>query len=189
MKPMGMSGRTVWSLVLLGSVLVILAGPAWGQIPTESDVYVDRGILAYGQGQYQDALQAFQEAVRMNPDNVNALYYVGMVYLAIDQPAAAQEALEQAQKLNPNDADVAFQLAPRINAAGRLGQPQLAVELLVTDRPERAQELAQYIDGLNATRQTIERSIQLAAAQQAKEQFDPALRTGQGGLRQSSPEH
>lgn len=69
--------------------------------------------------------------------------------------------------------DVAFQLAPRLNAAGRLGQPQLAVELLVTDRAERAGELAQYIDGLNATRQTIERSIQLAAAKQAKELFDP----------------
>jgi single-stranded-DNA-specific exonuclease len=66
-----------------------------------------------------------------------------------------------------------FQIAPRLNAAGRLGQPQLAVELLVTDRPERAQELAQYIDGLNATRQTLERSIQLAAAKQAKELFDP----------------
>ena len=51
--------------------------------------------------------------------------------------------------------DVAFQIAPRLNAAGRLGQPQLAVELLVTDRPERAQELAQYIDGLNGTRQTM----------------------------------
>ncbi len=70
--------------------------------------------------------------------------------------------------------DLGFQIAPRINAAGRLGQPQLAVELLVTDRPERAQELARYIDGLNATRQTLERSIQLAASKQAKNQFDPA---------------
>ena len=69
--------------------------------------------------------------------------------------------------------DLSFQIAPRLNAAGRLGQPQLAVELLVTDRPERAKELAQYIDGLNATRQTIERSIQLAASKQAGEQFDP----------------
>ena len=111
MKRMGMSGRIVWPLAMLGSLLVILAIPAWGQIPTESDVYVDRGIVAYGQSQYQDALQAFQEAVRMNPDNVNALYYVGMVYLALEQPAAAQEALEQAQKLNPNDLDVVFQLA------------------------------------------------------------------------------
>ena len=70
--------------------------------------------------------------------------------------------------------DLGFQIAPRLNAAGRLGQPQLGVELLVTDRPERAAELAQYIDGLNATRQTLERSIQLAAAKQAKETFDPA---------------
>jgi single-stranded-DNA-specific exonuclease len=70
--------------------------------------------------------------------------------------------------------DLGFQIAPRLNAAGRLGQPQLAVELLVTDRPDRAKELAQYIDGLNATRQTIERSIQLAASKQAKDLFDPA---------------
>ncbi len=75
--------------------------------------------------------------------------------------------------------DLAFTLAPRLNAAGRLGQPQLAVELLVTDRPDRALELAQYMDQLNATRQTLERSILLAATKQAKEQFDldsePAL--------------
>jgi single-stranded-DNA-specific exonuclease len=69
--------------------------------------------------------------------------------------------------------DLAFQIAPRLNAAGRLGQPQLAVELLVTDRPERAGELAQYIDGLNASRQTLERSIHLAASKQIKDQFDP----------------
>ncbi len=69
--------------------------------------------------------------------------------------------------------DLGFQIAPRLNAAGRLGQPQLAVELLTTDRQDRALELAQYIDGLNASRQTIERSIQLAASKQAKEVYDP----------------
>ncbi len=77
-------------------------------------------------------------------------------------------------KMRLDAEDLAFQIAPRLNAAGRLGQPQLGVELLVTDRPYRAQELAQYIDGLNTTRQTLERSIQLAAAKQAKESFDPA---------------
>jgi len=65
--------------------------------------------------------------------------------------------------------DIGFTLAPRLNAAGRLGQPQLAVELLITDRPDRAEELAQYIDQLNANRQTLERSIQLAAGKQARE--------------------
>ena len=76
-------------------------------------------------------------------------------------------------RMRLNAEDLGFQIAPRLNAAGRLGQPQLAVELLVTDRPDRAQELAQYIDGLNTTRQTLERSMQLAAAKQAKEAFDP----------------
>ncbi len=69
--------------------------------------------------------------------------------------------------------DVAFTLGPRLNAAGRLGQAQLAVELLVTDRPDRAKELAEYLDALNASRQTLERSIYLSANKQAKEHFDP----------------
>ncbi len=69
--------------------------------------------------------------------------------------------------------DVGFALAPRLNAAGRLAQAQLGVELLVTDRPDRAEELARYIDQLNATRQTLERSTQIAARKQIDEQFDP----------------
>ena len=69
--------------------------------------------------------------------------------------------------------DIGFSLAPRLNAAGRLGQAQLAVELLTTDRADRAEELAKYLDQLNGTRQSLERSILLAAGKQAKEQFDP----------------
>ena len=67
--------------------------------------------------------------------------------------------------------DIGFALAPRLNAAGRLAQAQLGVELLVTDRPDRALELAQYIDQLNGSRQTLERSIQLAAKKQIDEHF------------------
>jgi len=81
--------------------------------------------------------------------------------------------------------DIAFQLAPRLNAAGRLGQAQLAVELLVTDKADRATELAQYLDQLNANRQTLERSIYLAANKQVKELGDlenePALVLAQHG--------
>jgi single-stranded-DNA-specific exonuclease len=70
--------------------------------------------------------------------------------------------------------DVAFTIAPRLNAAGRLGQAQLGVELMTTRDPQRAEALAQYMDRLNADRESIERSIQLAASKQAKEQFDLA---------------
>ena len=72
-----------------------------------------------------------------------------------------------------NSEDIAFMLAPRINAAGRLGQAQLAVELLVTDSPERAAALAEYIHELNESRQSLERRIYRAACAQARDQFDP----------------
>jgi single-stranded-DNA-specific exonuclease len=69
--------------------------------------------------------------------------------------------------------DIGFGLAPRLNAAGRLGQARLAVELLTTDSEPRAAELAQYLEGLNATRKSLEQKVFLAAKKQAREQFDP----------------
>jgi single-stranded-DNA-specific exonuclease len=45
--------------------------------------------------------------------------------------------------------------------------------LMTTDSRERAQQLAEYIHELNGSRESLERSIQLAAAKQIKEQFDP----------------
>lgn len=55
--------------------------------------------------------------------------------------------------------DIGFAIAPRINAAGRLGQARLAVELLTTRNPQRALQLAEYVDQLNKQRQTVERRI------------------------------
>ena len=61
--------------------------------------------------------------------------------------------------------DIGFGIGPRINAAGRLGQARLAVELLTTDDAERAKTLAEYLEQLNKNRQTVERRI----LKQAKE--------------------
>ncbi|MFK7818226.1 MAG: single-stranded-DNA-specific exonuclease RecJ [Planctomycetaceae bacterium] len=55
--------------------------------------------------------------------------------------------------------DVAFTIGPRINAAGRLGQARLAVELLTTEDTDRAMQLSDYLDQLNKNRQTVERRI------------------------------
>jgi single-stranded-DNA-specific exonuclease len=53
--------------------------------------------------------------------------------------------------------DIAFKIAPRLNAAGRLGQARLAVELLTTTRRERAVDNARYLEDLNIKRQKLER--------------------------------
>ncbi|MCA9266346.1 MAG: single-stranded-DNA-specific exonuclease RecJ, partial [Planctomycetales bacterium] len=68
--------------------------------------------------------------------------------------------------------DIAFMVAPRLNAAGRLGKAELGVELLTTDNPERAGQLAEHICELNVERDSLERNIYLAAQQQIQQEFD-----------------
>jgi len=55
--------------------------------------------------------------------------------------------------------DVGFKLAPRINAAGRMGHARLAVELLTSANKSRSQEIALYLDDHNKSRQSLERKI------------------------------
>jgi single-stranded-DNA-specific exonuclease len=55
--------------------------------------------------------------------------------------------------------DIGFTLAPRLNAAGRLGTARLAVELLTTASPQQAVEMARYLEDLNGKRQHLERRI------------------------------
>ncbi len=54
---------------------------------------------------------------------------------------------------------IGFMLAPRINAAGRMGQIDLAVELFLTADPDRAATLAHQLCDLNRQRQAVESEI------------------------------
>ena len=54
---------------------------------------------------------------------------------------------------------IGFMLAPRITAAGRMGQIDLAVELFLTDDPDKAAEAARGLCELNRQRQAVESEI------------------------------
>jgi single-stranded-DNA-specific exonuclease len=61
---------------------------------------------------------------------------------------------------------VGFSLAPRLNAAGRMGHAREAVELLTTATGDRAEEIAQYLESQNKQRQANERKmLEVARAQ------------------------
>lgn len=55
--------------------------------------------------------------------------------------------------------DVAFRLGPRINAAGRMGDPRVALDLLLTDDPVEASNLAAEVDALNHQRRGVTDAI------------------------------
>ncbi|MFN9619544.1 MAG: single-stranded-DNA-specific exonuclease RecJ [Synechococcaceae cyanobacterium] len=64
----------------------------------------------------------------------------------------------------PLDAEaVAFRLAPRINAVGRLGDPLMVVELLTSEDSDRALELARQCEGLNRQRRELCDAIEAEA--------------------------
>ena len=60
---------------------------------------------------------------------------------------------------NVSASSIGFMLAPRINAAGRMGQINLAVELFLTQDPLRATEVAKALCDLNRQRQSVESEI------------------------------
>ncbi len=62
-----------------------------------------------------------------------------------------------------------YRLAPRINAAGRLTRPDAGLELLLTDDPARAREIAAELDAVNAERRAVEQRIVWEAEAQVAE--------------------
>src|SRR5262245_40233256 len=78
-------------------------------------------------------------------------------------PTIGIQALLRSAKLEGKSAldagDIGFTLAPRINAAGRLGTARLAVELLMTANSQRAAVLADYLERQNQERQLLERRM------------------------------
>jgi len=74
---------------------------------------------------------------------------------------------------NLTEQHIGFVLAPRLNALGRLGDANLAVELLTTSDTVRAHVLATQIEGLNAQRQLL--CSQVTRAAEAQLRANPSM--------------
>jgi Tfp pilus assembly protein PilF len=98
-----------WLLVAALLSLLIVAAPVHAQT-TEADVYVAQAIIDFDDKHYDEALKNLQEALKREPDHVEALYYAGVVNMALRRPAEAVPYLRRAQQKSPNDPSIAFQL-------------------------------------------------------------------------------
>ena len=74
--------------------------------------------------------------------------------------------------------DIAFRLAPRLNAAGRIDHAKIAVELLTTKDIETARRIAQSLNKMNITRQKAENNL--------LEEIEEYLKENQYLLKQNS---
>lgn len=107
------------------------------------------------------ALGLVADVVPLRDEN-RAFVRHGLERLA-KRPSPGLKALCQVAKVGDakpiRSDDIGFRLAPRLNAAGRLDCARLVVELLTTKNPERAEEIAEYLENLNGQRQALERKI------------------------------
>ena len=78
-----------------------------------------------------------------------------------------------------DEGGLAFRLAPRINAAGRLYRADAGVELLLTEDEERAEEIAEELGRANSERRATEREVD-AAAEAARRELPEELREATG---------
>jgi single-stranded-DNA-specific exonuclease len=106
------------------------------------------------------ALATIADVVPLLDEN-RALALAGLRALARTQKPGLQ-ALMRAAGVDPATVDAGacgFRLGPRINAAGRLGHPRAALELLLTDDKDEARRLADTLEDLNRERQAVEQRI------------------------------
>ncbi len=73
----------------------------------------------------------------------------------------------------PTSEEVAFRIAPRLNAAGRLDSAELALSLFEERDPARARSVARQLTLQNALRQSIERRVAAEARERLARDFDP----------------
>ena len=110
-------------------------------------------------------------------DENRGLAVAGLRQLARTQKPGLQELMRSAS-VDPATVDagaIGFRLAPRLNAAGRLGRPEAALELLLTEEKEPARGLAAQLEDLNRDRQAVEQRI-LREAVEAIESWPEAHR-------------
>jgi single-stranded-DNA-specific exonuclease len=116
------------------------------------------------------------------------LVKAGLASLARGERPGVKALLELA-KLSAHDTitteDIAFRLAPRLNAPGRMGSPDPALELLLSTTDEQARGLAARVEQLSLERRSEqERMLELALEEIEREGYAsrPAIVLGQEGF-------
>jgi single-stranded-DNA-specific exonuclease len=123
------------------------------------------------------ALATIADVVPLVDEN-RSLAIAGLRALAHTRNTGLRELMRTA-RVDPAAVDagaVGFRLAPRINAAGRLGHPAAALELILTEDRGRAERLAEQLETLNRERQGVEDRILRAALAQVEEWPDARRR-------------
>jgi tetratricopeptide (TPR) repeat protein len=95
---------------LVLTLLFLLLLPGWGAAQ-DVQIYVNQGIENSQAGRYDQALKAFDQALKLKPNDPALITYKGIVYYAKGNNGQAMKLFEEAIKLNPNFGRAYYQRA------------------------------------------------------------------------------
>lgn len=138
-----------------------------GEINTEAMLQYNRGIDCYKIGQYDEAIQSFRNAVKIDPNYIDAYYNLGSVLEYLQQYDAALAVFKQIIVRKPDDYDSVYKAAW---LSYKLGENQkaktyLSIIPLNCARAKDAKSLAAQLD----TSLTPQKTIKLAPKTSVKQ--------------------
>jgi len=90
------------------ALLILLLLPAWSAAQSVQS-YIDQGVKDSQAGRYDQALKAFDQALKLKPKDPALITYKGIVYYARGNNAQALKEFETAIQINPNFARAYYQ--------------------------------------------------------------------------------
>lgn len=136
------SRRVLLAVMLILDLCLANAGLLVGAVTSaeaqqsEADVFVAQAILAYDARKYDEALALLKDALDLDPKNVEALYYSGLVLMAQQKTQQAVEVLEKARALAPRDLSILFLLGVAYFALERYDQAESPLTQVFNERPQ-----------------------------------------------------
>ena len=162
---------------LLALCVIALIVPWSAACPTfaqqaDAEVLAAEAALAYEEHRYKEALSFLKKALAFDAYNPRALYYLGLVHLAQEQPEQAAGALATLRRLRPADLDVTYHLGVAYFAGGRYDQAGPLLEEVFRQQQSR-DNLGYYVGFLRYRKQD---HAGAAAAFVANQSTDPTIR-------------
>ncbi|MCG8588559.1 MAG: tetratricopeptide repeat protein [Proteobacteria bacterium] len=139
----------------------------------ESELAFHRGVVAYGEGRYEEARRQFEAILAEDPDDAAALQYLGLIAQATGDVETSLARLNRALALDPDDVDVRTDLAGALLAAERDAEAAAELDTVLAADAEHAR--AHLYRGIAAYR-LGEASQAISHLERAVE-LDPALAT------------
>lgn len=108
-------------------------------IRKDAELFQRLGLVRHLQNKFQEAIPAFQESLRLNPDAWGARLFLGIDYYRTNQFSKALPSLNAARRLRPGEPEVEFWLGATFIALHRYFEGQEILEALTRKQPQNVE--------------------------------------------------